>query len=75
MDTLRYVRQWRIVREVHRPWLTVFETSAYLNRAKKLLSEEEQSVAIEMVARDPLCGDLIEGTGGIRKVRFAIGAR
>lgn len=28
-----------------------------------------------MVARDPLCGDLIEGTGGIRKVRFATGAR
>lgn len=60
---------------MHRPWVTVFETGAYLSRAEKLLSEEEQDAAIEMVARDPLCGDLIEGTGGIRKVRFAIGAR
>jgi hypothetical protein len=60
---------------VHRPWVTVFETGAYLSRAEKLLSEEEQDAAIEMVARDPFCGDLIEGTGGIRKVRFAIGAR
>jgi hypothetical protein len=28
-----------------------------------------------MIARDPTCGVLIEGTGGVRKVRFAFGGR
>jgi hypothetical protein len=28
-----------------------------------------------MIARDPTCGVLIEGTGGVRKVRFALGGR
>ena len=28
-----------------------------------------------MVARDPECGVLIEGGGGVRKVRFAVGGR
>ncbi len=28
-----------------------------------------------MIARDPTCGVLIGGTGGVRKVRFAFGGR
>ena len=28
-----------------------------------------------MVAQEPTCGVLIEGTGGVRKVRFAVGSR
>jgi hypothetical protein len=28
-----------------------------------------------MIAQEPASGDLIEGTGGIRKVRFAVGGR
>lgn len=28
-----------------------------------------------MLARDPTCGVLVEGAGGVRKVRFAIGGR
>ena len=30
---------------------------------------------MEMIARNPACGVLIEGTGGLRKVRFAFGSR
>jgi hypothetical protein len=30
---------------------------------------------VEMIARDPTFGVLIEGTGGVRKVRFAFGGR
>ncbi len=26
----------------------------------------------DMLAADPLCGDLIQGTGGVRKVRIAV---
>ncbi len=56
-------------------WITVFETSTYLARADKLLSKAEQEAVVQMIAQDPTCGDLMEGTGGVRKVRFAIGGR
>lgn len=29
----------------------------------------------DLLAADPLCGDLIQGTGGVRKIRFAIQGR
>jgi hypothetical protein len=60
---------------VARPWIAVFETAPYLARAAKLLSEAEQEAVVEMIARDPRCGVLIEGTGGVRKVRFGFGGR
>ncbi len=58
-----------------RAWITVFETAAYLARAAKHLSEAEQHAVVQMVARDPTCGSLMEATGGVRKVRFAVGGR
>lgn len=39
------------------------------------MSAEEQAEAVLMIGRDPLCGTLVAGGGGIRKVRFAIGGR
>jgi hypothetical protein len=56
-------------------WSSVYETAPYLARAEKLMTEEERDAVVEMVARDPECGVLIEGTGGVRKVRFAVGGR
>ncbi|HYC02657.1 MAG TPA: type II toxin-antitoxin system RelE/ParE family toxin [Azospirillaceae bacterium] len=51
------------------------ETGYWLSRCKGRLSEEDRKAVIDMIAADPECGVLIEGGGGIRKVRFAIGAR
>ncbi len=42
------------------------ETKAFATRAKGRMSAVEIERAIETIARDPLCGDLIQGTGGIR---------
>ena len=53
----------------------VVETKAFTGRAKGRMSAAEVDRAIEVIARDPLCGDLIQGTGGIRKVRFAVKGR
>jgi hypothetical protein len=58
-----------------RPWMTVFETASYLARAQKLLTQSEQENVVRMVAQDPTCGDLMEGTGGVRKVRIGVGGR
>jgi len=51
--------------------VTVVETPSYLRRAEKLLSEKERFAVVNLVAEDPECGDLMRGTGGVRKVRIA----
>src|SRR5712671_6375573 len=35
------------------------------------LSDEERTAIIEVISRDPLRGDEVRGSGGVRKVRFA----
>ena len=50
---------------------TVVETTTFAARAKGRMTGLEIEQAVEMIARDPLCGDVIQGTGGIRKVRLA----
>ena len=51
--------------------ITVAETTEYSRRAKKLLSEQERNDLIAFLAARPEAGDLMEGTGGVRKVRWA----
>ena len=55
--------------------MAIAETPRYRADAAKLLSEAEQEAVVEMIARDPTCGDVMEGTGGVRKVRFALPGR
>ena len=55
--------------------ITVVETAYFQKRAKSRMKKEEKGKAIEMIAKNPLCGDLMVGTGGVRKVRFAVGSK
>lgn len=55
--------------------LTVIETTPFLRAASGLFTEEERTALIDFLAANPLGGDEIRGSGGIRKVRFAIGGR
>jgi hypothetical protein len=49
---------------------TVIETNEYLTAAKKVgMSDAERSAAIDLIAADPEAGDIMQGTGGCRKVR------
>ena len=51
---------------------TVIETPSYLRHAKQAgASDDERATIVDMIAADPAAGDIIEGTGGARKVRFA----
>jgi hypothetical protein len=51
---------------------TVVETPEYLTAAKKAgMTEAERNAAVEFIACNPMAGDVIEGTGGARKVRIA----
>lgn len=55
--------------------ITVAETAPFVARAKRRLTDEERHTLIDMIALNPECGVLIQGTGGIRKVRFAVGGK
>ena len=50
---------------------TVAETPTFTRQADKLFSEEERHELIDYLAENPLAGDRIPGTGGVRKLRFA----
>lgn len=50
---------------------TVAETPEYLRRAEKLLTNSERMDLVFYLAAHPKAGDLMEGTGGVRKLRWA----
>jgi len=50
---------------------TVVETPSYLKAAEKIFSEDEREAIVATVSANPECGDLIQGTGGFRKIRVA----
>jgi hypothetical protein len=53
--------------------VSVIELAAYQRRADELLTADERDAVIDLIAYDPTCGDLIAGTGGLRKVRVGRG--
>lgn len=50
--------------------LTVVETAEFYREADKLIGGEEREALIAYLAEHPAAGDLIEGTGGVRKLRW-----
>jgi mRNA-degrading endonuclease RelE of RelBE toxin-antitoxin system len=54
---------------------TVVETPSYLADAERLFSPEERKAIVDRLAADPICGMVIPGSGGVRKVRFGFGSR
>ncbi len=54
---------------------TVAETPIFTRQTEKLFSEDEKNELIDFLAENPLAGDEIPGTGGVRKVRFAASGR
>lgn len=55
--------------------ITVAELPEYQRRAEKLLSQAEQNDIVNYLAAFPKEGDLIKGTGGVRKLRWQRGGR
>lgn len=54
---------------------TLRHTAAFDQAASRILSDDELMAALETIARDPECGDLIPGTGGVRKLRVGASGR
>ena len=55
---------------------TVIQTPTFLADAKAAgVADDELAVIVAAIAADPRAGDVIPGTGGARKVRFAASGR
>ena len=54
---------------------TVAETPTFARQADKLFSEDEKRAVIDFLAENPLAGDEVPGTGGVRKLRFGASGR
>ena len=50
---------------------TVAETPTFSRQANKLFNQDEKQELIAYLAKNPLVGDEIPQTGGVRKLRFA----
>lgn len=55
--------------------ITVAETPEYLRSAEKLLPPADRMEVAVYLAANPKAGDLMQGTGGVRKLRWARGGR
>lgn len=68
MPTLTDIRQCRSVLNMH----AVIETPAFQKAAAKAgLTASEVEAIVTVIAKDPQAGDIIQGSGGCRKVRVA----
>lgn len=56
-------------------WVSVAELPEFVSRAEKRMNEEERHTLIDYVAQNPKAGDVVRGTGGVRKLRWAVGGR
>lgn len=49
------------------------ELPSYIRLADKLLTAQERQDLIDYLAENPKAGDIMEGTGGVRKLRWRRG--
>lgn len=47
------------------------ETPIFTRRVKELMDDDDFAVLQKILVRDPSAGDVMEATGGIRKIRIA----
>ena len=50
---------------------TIVELPEFLGKSDKLLSNTERLSIIKYLAAHPAAGDIMQGTGGIRKLRWS----
>ncbi len=54
--------------------ITIAETPPYIRKAEKLLTLAERTELISYLSVHPKAGVIVEGTGGIRKIRWSCGS-
>lgn len=67
---LTYIRRWRIVTAV-----IFLETPVFTCQIKELINDEQYRLLQLHLVADPVAGDLIPGSGGLRKIRIGAAGR
>ena len=55
--------------------ISVVETPEFLSATRKLMSDEERVLLVDYLAYNPTSGDIVPGTGGMRKLRWGLEGR
>jgi hypothetical protein len=55
--------------------ITVVETAVYIAKAEKIMTQFEIESVVTLISENPSVGDLIKGTGGLRKTRIGLEGR
>lgn len=55
--------------------VTVVETPEFLSATRKLMTDDDRALLVDYLAHNPTAGDLIQGTGGVRKLRWGLEGR
>ncbi len=53
--------------------ITIVEMPEFIRKSEKLLNAQEHDLLLSFLATNPTVGVLIQGTGGVRKLRWATG--
>lgn len=59
----------------YHPLVSVVETDQFLASTRKLMDDDSRAALIDHLAANPTAGDVIPGTGGVRKLRWALEGR
>ena len=57
---------------MRQPPITVVETGRFLKDTDRLMPESDRAALVRFIAVNPTVGDVIPGTGGVRKLRWAL---
>lgn len=55
--------------------VSVVETPEFLAATRRMMTDEERALLVDYLAYNPTSGELIPGTGGVRKLRWALEGR
>ena len=51
--------------------MVFIETSVFTKQVREMLTDDEYGLLQQHLAGNPIAGDVIQGTGGLRKLRWA----
>ena len=66
---MTYIRQWRMIDMV------IKETSVFTRQVQRLLDRESYRLLQLRLVAEPDAGELLRGTGGLRKIRWEAAGR
>lgn len=55
--------------------VSVVETPEFLAATRRMMTDEERGLLVDYLAYNPTAGELIPGTGGVRKLRWGLEGR